>query len=124
MEKKILIVEDEEIIREILRNFFEAFGYQVNDAPGGRQALALLEQEPRQVIFTDINMPDMDGLELCRQVRGRWPRASIYAITGYEHLFTRQECAQAGFDEYFKKPVNLHELHNAALRGFERLEDF
>lgn len=119
MDQSILIVDDEQSVRRSLREFFEGFGYQVVTAGSGQEALEALAERPVKVLFLDLNMPGMTGLELCQRLRQDGWGGCIYALTGYGQLFTSEQCREAGFNEYFNKPVDLHMLHNAALRGFE-----
>ncbi len=122
MERKVLVVDDQPDIREIFQAFLEEFGFSVATAAGGEEALEILAREAIPVMFLDLNMPGMDGLELCRQVRQRQPQAQIFALTGYHKLFTPEAALQVGFNDYFTKPVDLHLLHNVALAAFEKLE--
>jgi DNA-binding response OmpR family regulator len=122
MTRKIMVVDDEPDLREIFEAFFNEFGYEVLTAADGDEALALLGRDPAQVIFLDLNLPGMDGLELCRRLRGNLPRAQIFALTGYHKLFTAEAAQEVGFNDYFTKPVDLHLLHNVARAAFERLE--
>ena len=121
MAKKILIVDDEKGIRKVLRSFFEDFGYQVAEAGSGPEALEVLSREAIPVIFLDLNMPGMNGLDVCRQIRQSQPKACVYAVTGYHRTYTADDCKNAGFDDFFVKPVNLHVLHNAVLSAFEKI---
>ena len=68
MQYKILAVDDEEPIRRLLKDFFNMQGYLVYTAADGREAIELLEKGP-DLILLDINMPDMDGFEVCRKIR-------------------------------------------------------
>jgi DNA-binding response OmpR family regulator len=122
MARKILVVDDEEDLRHIMHAFFGGFGFQVATAASAEEALGILGQEAYQVMFLDLNLPGMNGLELCQRVRVSHPQSRIYALTGYHKLFTTEAAEQVGFDDYFTKPVDLHLLHNVALAAFERLE--
>jgi DNA-binding response OmpR family regulator len=116
MSPKILVVDDEPDIREILCSFFREFGYEVSAASGAREALSILDQEPIPVMLLDLNMPGMNGLDLCRVIRPRLPRARIFALTGFHRLFTPDSARQAGFDGFLTKPADLHQLL-ALVRG-------
>ncbi|MFH1034915.1 MAG: response regulator [Pseudomonadota bacterium] len=122
MGPKILVVDDEPDIRDILCSLFQEFGYEVAAAPGAREALSILEQEPIQVMLLDLNMPGMNGLDLCRAIRPRQPRARIFALTGYHRLFTPDSARQAGFDGFLTKPADLHQLLELVRRAFEQVE--
>ncbi len=121
-ERKILVVDDEVPIRELLSEAFAQEGYKTITAAGGAEALKILDDESIQVLFLDLNMPGMNGIELCRIIREKNPVAVIYAMTGYSTLFTLVECRQAGFDDYFTKPIRLDMAYQAASDAFEKLD--
>jgi len=120
-ENVLLIVDDEEPVREVFREAFERAGYTVHSVESGEDALALLEKEPIRVMFLDLKLRGMDGLELCRRIRKGYPEAILYAITGYASEFELADCCQAGFNGYFIKPVKLEDLHKAAGEAFLEL---
>ena len=121
MEKKILIVDDEPAICDMLEKAFSDAGYIVLTACSGEEALELLRKGNVQVMFLDLQLPGMNGLELCRQIRKDHPIACIYAMTGYASLFSLADCREAGFDDYFTKPIHLGVLFNAAKDAFNKL---
>ena len=121
-EKKILVVDDEVSILKLLNISFTRAGYQVLTAESGEEALDLLKKETIHVMFFDLNLPNMDGLELCRKVKHQMPMAVIYAITGYASLFHLAECLEAGFEDYFKKPVNISTLIKRTEDAFTKIE--
>ncbi|MCB2188652.1 MAG: response regulator [Deltaproteobacteria bacterium] len=120
MTRQILIVDDEKDLLDLTKTFFETFDFDVAVASSGEEALAILEHDSFGVIFLDLKMPGMDGVELCKLIRERDAEVTIYAVTGYHEIYPPEACRQAGFDDYFNKPVSLHLLHNAALRAFEK----
>ncbi len=122
MGKDVLFVDDEELIREIFYDAFTASGYTVKMAETAEEALEMLSHEFFQVIFSDLNLPLMNGIELCRRIRKDRPTAIIYALTGYASLFELIDCREAGFDDYFIKPMKIEQLLNAAELAFERIE--
>ncbi len=121
-EKKILVVDDEEAIINLLTQAFSRAGYIVRSAQSAETALELLQKEEIHVMFFDLNMPGMDGVELCREIKKNIPMSLIYAVTGYASLFELAECREAGFEDYFKKPINLKTLIKTADGAFEKLE--
>ena len=121
-EKKILIVDDEVDIRNVFEKAFSRAGYAVRSAASGSEALGILKAEEILVMFFDLNMPEMDGLELCRRVRNDLPMAKIYAVTGYASFYQLTDYREAGFDEYYAKPVELALLNSVAAAAFEELE--
>lgn len=121
MNKNILVVDDEESIRKMLNEAFSKNGYQVMTAASGEEALYILDHKNIQVIFLDLQLPGMSGLELCREIRKSNAITCIYAVTGYCRLFELVECREAGFDDYFNKPVKLSMLFKAAQDAFEKI---
>ncbi len=121
MKKQILLVDDENLIREMLTDAFTKQGYKVWSAAGGKEALKILKHQSVNVMFLDLNMPEMNGIELCRQIRRDKPMAIIYALTGFASLFELSDCREAGFDDYFTKPAKLDDLFNAAAEAFEKI---
>jgi len=121
MNKKMLIVDDEEAILVLFYEAFRGQGYEVFTADSGEKALQILASENIQVFFLDLNLPGMNGIELCREIRKEHPMAIIHAVTGYVSLFQLRDCRVAGFDDYFAKPVNLEDLFKAASDAFAKL---
>lgn len=119
---KILIVDDQESIRNFFQDAFDAHKYTVVTASSAEEALELLAKENIKVLFFDIKLPGMDGMELCKKVRKFHPVAIIHAITGYNSLFELVDCRRAGFDDYFTKPLNLKLLYRAVNEAFEKLD--
>jgi len=73
-------------------------------------------------MFLDLNLPGMNGVELCRKIRKDRPIAVIHAITGYASLFELTDCREAGFDDYFTKPADMEMLLTAAQNAFEKVD--
>ena len=122
MERKILVVDDEMSVRDLFEDAFCDIGYDVRSAEGAEQALDILKEEYIDVIFLDLKLFGMNGIELCRQIRNSKPISIIYAITGWSTLFEIEECREAGFDDYFTKPVKLDMLFKAVEDAFEKLD--
>ena len=120
-QKTILIADDEAFMRDIFEEFYRQAGYVVQTAENGEQALAILEQESIEVMFLDLNMPRMGGIELCRKIRENNPIACIYAVTGNATFIELASCREAGFDDYFTKPVDGEMLLKAAENAFEKI---
>jgi CheY-like chemotaxis protein len=121
MNRKILIVDDELIIREMLHTAFENEGYQAVACGSGAEAIIRLQQEKIRVMFLDLKMPGMDGMEVCWKIKSQNPVTCIYAVTGHVTLFQLAACLEAGFDDYFSKPINIEVLLKAADESFKRL---
>jgi CheY-like chemotaxis protein len=122
VERRILLVDDEEQIREMFKRAFSTAGYTVQTAESAEEAIEVMRKTPSWVLFLDLKLPGMNGVELCRQIRKDWPMVIPYAVTGYASLFELSDCRDAGFEDYFIKPVNLSDLLTAAAHAFSKLE--
>lgn len=122
IEKRILVVDDEEPIRDLYAQVFSRAGYEVRTAGSAEEALEILDHESYWVMFLDLNLPGMNGVELCRRIRTDLPMAIPFAVTGYASLFELTDCRDAGFEDYFTKPVGLSQLLDAAAHAFKKLE--
>jgi CheY-like chemotaxis protein len=121
-QKTILVADDEDFMRDIFEEFYRQAGYVVRTAENGEQALAILEQQSIDVMFLDLDMPRMGGIEVCRKIRGNKPTACIYAVTGRATSVELTRCREAGFDDYFTKPVEGEMLLKTARDAFERID--
>jgi CheY-like chemotaxis protein len=119
--RKILVVDDEKQICDMYEQVFTKAGYEVKTAESAEEALEILRQEKYWVMFFDLNLPGMNGIDLCRKIRKNYPMAIPYAVTGYVSLFELSDCRDAGFEDYFTKPVDLSELLEAAEYAFKKL---
>ncbi|MBF0389791.1 MAG: response regulator [Desulfamplus sp.] len=122
IDKTILVVDDEESICLLLKSALSTKGYSVFTAETPSEALDILEKHTVLVMFIDLNLPEMTGVELCGEIIKRNPLTIAYAITGYASHFELAECKSAGFEDYFKKPVRLLDIFNAAEAAFLKLE--
>ena len=118
MEKRVLVVDDDEIFRKAMETLFKRAGYTVLGAASGEDALALLQTQPVSAMFLDLFLPQMDGIELCRRIRQQFPKATIYAVTGHAVRYDLEDCRKAGFDRCLMKPVATRELLDAAASAF------
>jgi signal transduction histidine kinase/CheY-like chemotaxis protein/HPt (histidine-containing phosphotransfer) domain-containing protein len=105
----ILVVDDVEINREMVRHTLEQQGHRVSLASGGREAVAACSAGDFDLIFLDIQMPDMDGYETCRMIRTmertRARSIPIVALTAFAMAGDKEKCLRAGFDDYLAKPA-------------------
>jgi DNA-binding response OmpR family regulator len=119
-DRKFLFVDDEPQILSMLGKVFSKAGYQPRMAQSGESVLSILQNEDIHVMFFDLNIPHMSGIELCRRVRRERPMDLIFALTGYAGPFELSECRQAGFDDYFSKPADMQLLKDTASMAFEK----
>ncbi len=122
MARKILFADDEAAMRKVFEQAFSQKGYVVRLSESAEEALEILKQDNFNVMFLDLNLPEMNGVELCKQIRKINPMAIIYAITGYASLFEVVNCRDAGFDDYFTKPMDLEMLVKAGQDAFEKID--
>ena len=122
MKKKILVVDDEDGIRSVLTKAFERANYEVTCAESAEEALELLSKEIFPVQFIDLQLPGMNGIELCSRIRSEHPTGILIAMTGYASVFQIVEARDAGFDDYFLKPFQISDLLEAAEESFKKLE--
>ena len=121
--KQILVVDDEEQIRDVYSKAFSRAGYAVRTAESAEEALNILGNEQFPVMFLDLNLPGMNGVDLCRKISEDSPQTVPYAVTGYGSLFELSACKDAGFEDCFSKPVSLAELLKAAENAFSKAEE-
>jgi DNA-binding response OmpR family regulator len=122
MQRKLLVVDDEISIRDMFQAAFGDAGYEVCLAENGEQALDILKKDDIDLIFLDLRLFGMNGIDLCRQIKKNNPVSIIYAVTGWSGLFEIEECREAGFDDYFTKPVSLDLLFRAVEEAFAKLD--
>ncbi|HST52086.1 MAG TPA: response regulator transcription factor [Pyrinomonadaceae bacterium] len=107
--QRILVVDDEPQITRVLRRGLMTHGYEVRDAADGRSALRLFGEWPPDLVVTDLSMPNMDGIELCRKLRSLSQLPIIVlSVRGEER--TKVEALDAGADDYVTKPFGMDEL--------------
>jgi two-component system response regulator PilR (NtrC family) len=110
MAESILIVDDEEIIRESLSFVLAKEGYRVREAPNGRVALDILKEDSFDLVLTDLEMPEMKGIELLEQVSRFSPETLVVIITAYGSIDTAIQALRKGAIDYILKPVEFDEL--------------
>ena len=119
--KTILVVDDEESIRAILDDILTKAGYNSRLVESAEEALDILKTETFPVMFLDIQLPRMSGIELCKKIRQKNPVSLIYAMTGYATVFDVFEFRKAGFDDCFMKPFVMERILRATEEAFERV---
>jgi DNA-binding NtrC family response regulator len=116
--KRILIVDDQESMRDMLTDLLDMMGHDPRTVEGGPQALEELSAGPVDLVITDLNMPVMDGMELMREIKSRAPGLPVIVITGYGTFHTEKQVLSSGADGYIPKPCTIHRVQetvNAAL---------
>jgi signal transduction histidine kinase/DNA-binding LytR/AlgR family response regulator len=116
---RLMIADDNLINQKVGLSVLQKLGYRADVAQNGLEVLQALEQKAYDVLFLDVQMPEMDGLETARQIVQRWPREKrpcIIAMTGNALMGDRERCLEAGMDDYISKPVRIAELQSALER--------
>jgi DNA-binding NtrC family response regulator len=118
---KILVVDDEAPVREILTRRLTQWGHDVTAVSGAEAALAEMEIAPAEIVFSDVIMPLHDGLWLAKELRARWPGTIIVAVSGALELQTVVKMREYGAIDYVTKPIGREMLHQALERALARL---
>jgi len=101
---RLLVVDDDTVFREELATLLSDWGHQVESVNSAAKALEALEIAEFDVVLSDVRMPRMNGIELLRQIRERWPRVYVVMITGYATVETAVEAMKLGAFDYLRKP--------------------
>ncbi len=109
-QRTVLVVDDEDVIRETVREILTDEGYRVVAAANGSEVLGLVEKERPDVILLDIWMPEMDGIVLLRQIKREHPDARIVMISGHGSIHTAVTATQLGAFDFIEKPLSLDGL--------------
>jgi signal transduction histidine kinase len=116
---QILLADDNIINQKVGTKMLEKLGYRPDTAANGIEVIKMLEQKPYEVVFLDVQMPEMDGYEAARRIHQRWSgpqRPRIIAMTGNALEGDRERCLEAGMDDYVAKPVRVTELQGVLER--------
>jgi DNA-binding NtrC family response regulator len=117
---RILIVDDDRIILDSLSEFLSLEGYEVRGGDGFQEAVRLLERESFQIVITDVNMPEVDGFELLRVVKSRFPELVVIIITGYGTIESAVEAIKMGAYDYLTKPIIDDEIRLVVDRAMKQ----
>ncbi|MGB3204454.1 MAG: AAA family ATPase, partial [Crinalium sp.] len=110
---RILLAEDNKVNQQVALLTFEALGYQIQIVNHGLEVLQELQQQNYDVVFMDLQMPEMDGITATRYINQEWStesRPQIIAMTAYANKQDKEKCLQAGMDGYITKPIRIDEL--------------
>src|ERR1051325_2636885 len=120
MKQKILIVEDEAQMCDLLMSFFGDKGYKVAAVQNGEDAIARLEEEDYALVITDIKLPGMSGLELLARLRLEWQDVAVIIMTAFSSISSAVEAMKLGAEDYIGKPFQLDELAITVDKALER----
>ena len=113
---RLLLADDNPINQKVGLSVLQKLGYRADAANNGLEVLKALEQKVYDILFLDVQMPEMDGLAATREICRRWPpekRPAIVAMTGNALMGDRERCLEAGMDDYISKPVRIAEIQAA-----------
>ena len=115
-----LIVDDEPQLRRVLSRLMVSDGFEVDEATNGREALMALERRSATLVLSDLYMPELDGMELLREVRTRHPDTAVIMITAVTDVSTAVHCLSLGAMDYITKPFHLEEVRARVRQALER----
>jgi DNA-binding NtrC family response regulator len=110
----ILIVDDEEIVRRSHLRSLAGTGCHTEAAADGSEALQVMERRPFDVVLLDLRLPGLDGMEVLKTIKSRWPDSEVVVITGYPSIESAKEAVRLGAQNYIAKPVGPDDLIRAA----------
>jgi len=122
-EKKLLVVDDDKSYLNALKKILTKMGYAAEVAAGSEEALKILEKENFPLIITDLDMPGLDGVELCKQIKEIDSNSIVYALSGYITEYDTENLEKSGFDGYLSKPAKIEVLKQAIEGAFDKLKE-
>lgn len=117
--RRVLVVDDLEDVRRLIVQVLSREQYTLFEAANGREALKRLQEQPVDLLITDLKMPEMGGLELLEQVHSLYPDTDIIVLTAYGTIQSAVQAMQRGARDYLTKPFDIHELREKVARTFE-----
>ena len=111
--EKILVVDDELFVRELLLEFLSTEGYEVSLADSGEKAVALMQTQPADLVLVDLKMPGIDGVETLKQMKKIAPDTLAIIMTGYPTIESSIEALRQGAYDYVVKPFKLNDLKSS-----------
>ncbi|MCG8608795.1 response regulator [bacterium] len=122
LEKRVLVIDDEEVVRNVCHRSLEKQDYQIELAQNGAQALELMRKQPFDVVFTDLKMPIMDGVELLETVKRDYPFSQVIVMTAYATVKSAIEAMKIGAYDFILKPIKPDQIRLVVEKCFERMQ--
>ncbi|HAJ57590.1 MAG TPA: hypothetical protein DCL35_07470 [Candidatus Omnitrophica bacterium] len=113
--KKILVVDDEKPIREMLKKFLTKKGYEVYDADNGEDAVKIVKESVPYIVLLDIRMPKSDGIEVLKKIKEVNKDIGVIMITAVSETAIAEKCMELGAFDYITKPISLEYLEECLL---------
>jgi DNA-binding NtrC family response regulator len=107
---RVLVVDDEPLMRQMVRRILVSKGYCVETSGSAADALEKLATAGFDMVITDLSMPEVDGLDLLAQIKEQWPDVGVIMMTGFGDARTADKARARGADEYITKPFNSREI--------------
>lgn len=117
----ILLVDDEQIMRDLLQKILDREGYRILTAEDGARACEILKREPIDIVVTDMKMPRMNGFELLEIIKQKHPSVGVIIMTAYGDTYTVKDALLLGADEYITKPFKSYEISLVVERAYWRI---
>lgn len=121
--QKVLVIDDEKPTLNMFQLFLRAYGYEVLTAENGTRGLEIFDDESPTIVFTDIKMPGMDGLEVLDRIKGRRPDTEVIIITGHGDMELAVDALNHEATDFINKPIHRSALEAALHRAEERLKN-
>ena len=107
---RVLVVDDELFVGELLKEYLAIIGYEVAAVSNGRDALSFIQQSPPHIVILDIRMPGMGGMEVLKSIKEKHSNINVIMLSAYGDPETVNEALRLGADHYLQKPMNLKHL--------------
>lgn len=118
---RVLIVEDEARLRELLADMVPQMGYPASAARSAEEAARIMEQDPHDLVLLDLQLPNMGGMDFFELLRTRWPTTQVIIMTGFGDLDTARQAIHLDVVDFLSKPCPLNEVEMALERARRRL---
>ena len=119
-ETKVLVVDDEAVIREGVKRILENSGFEVETCASGRLALEMIQEKDFELVITDLKMPGMGGMEVLKTIKILQPEVPVIVITGYSTVDTAVEAMKNGAVDYVAKPFTPDALMEKVDKALEQ----
>jgi CheY-like chemotaxis protein/glycine cleavage system H lipoate-binding protein len=118
----LLVVDDEQVVLDSIKKHLKKDDYEIHTAMNAREALDFFAEKPADIVLTDLMMPEIDGLELMKEIKAKSPNTPVIMITGYATINTALQATQLGAFDYIAKPFTKSELKSVVQRATNVIE--
>jgi DNA-binding NtrC family response regulator len=120
-EARVLVVEDESRMRELLHRAISGWGFEVSAARNGEEAIRLSDAHPFEIVLMDLNLPGIGGIETLQRLRAKTPHLQAIILTGFASIEAAKQAVHLDVVEFLTKPCHLGELEQALDRALRRM---